>query len=248
MSHIKPTFLLKGIDPNELLDAYNKGIYSKYEQNNTKIIVTQTNSILAPTYGSSNKDPVFCVKDKNNNNIIIATSKHVDYEVFNSSGGNLPEGGRCDHCKIDFDHVVVGYPVAYQEQILLIDEEISPHYKTIYIFWTEGELCSFECALTKIRETQQRSCEYRDNNTRDSESMLRMLYKFMHPNDGILRPAQDYGLLKSNRGSLTMEEWNNNKHVYVKTDKILLMPAKHEYIQENFIKPYGIPINQIQKY
>ena len=61
-------------------------------------------------------------------------------------------------------------------------------------------------------------------------------------NEDILRPAQDYKLLKLNKGSLSMDEWKNRRHVYKKTDKILMIPAKNEYLQESFIKPNGIPI------
>lgn len=241
-TRVTPTFLLKGVDAAKLLEDYKNGVYAVPDtREKAKIKICRNSSILAPTYGKSSNDPVYSIKDKNNNNVVIATSGHSNYEVFTTNGGQLEMGGRCDHCKQDFETIVLGYPVAYQERLYLMDKE-NPVYKTMYIFWIEGELCSFECALAKVRETQQRSCEYRDNSAKDSESMLKMLYRFMYPNEDILRPAQPYRLLKENKGSLTMDEWKNIKHVYQKTDKILMIPVKIEYIQESFIKPIGVPV------
>ena len=59
----------------------------------------------------------------------------------------------------------------------------------------------------------------------------------MYPTAAILRPAQDPRLLRLNRGSLTKEEWQDQRHIYIRTDRILMIPAKVEYIQQNFLNP-----------
>lgn len=239
-TRVTPTFLLKGLDPNRLLAEYQAGFFSRSITAKTKITIAQNTAILAPTYGTTNQSPVFCVKDRNNCSVIVATTGHTDYEVFTRTGGDLPVGGRCDRCKEDFTHTAMGYPIGYQEQTILTNDSGNPrsaHYRVLYIFWVEGTFCSFECALGYVRAILSRPADYRDTTLRDSEKMLRHLYKLTHPNAGPLRYSQEPGLLRANRGSLTKEEWQDNRHVYIRTDRVLMIPAKVEYIQQNFINP-----------
>jgi hypothetical protein len=234
-----PSFLLKGIDPIILIAEYNDGFFSRLETTKTKLkLSNNNNTILAPKYGNTCEYPIFSIKDKNNCNIIIATTGHSDYEVFTKNGGELPMGGRCEHCKEDFTHLSVGYPIAYREILALTNDSDDPKnavYRNLYIFWTEGKFCSFECALGYIKLILGKPWEFRDNNVIDSEKLLKLLYKFTYPKNDVLRPAQDPRLLKINGGSLTKEEWKSKQHVYFRTDRVFTFPAKVEYIQQNFI-------------
>lgn len=145
-------------------------------------------------------------------------------------------GGRCDFCKKDYPHTTMGYPVGYQELTVLTNDDPNPrnaHYRILYAFWVEGEFCSFECTLGYIKIILSRPSDYRDTTIRDSEKLLKILYKLMYPTAQPLRPAQDLRL----RGSLTDEEWKDPRHVYVRTDRILMIPAKVEYVQQNFLNP-----------
>lgn len=239
-TRVTPTFLLKGLDPNKLIADYQAGVFSRPITNKQKIKISNNAAILAPAYGSTNHSPIFRVKDRNNCSVIIATTGHSDFEVFNTKCGELPTGGRCDYCKEDFVVTSVGYPVEYKETTILTNDSNDPRqarYRILYTFWVEGKFCSFECALGYVRNVLSRPADYRDTTLRDSERMLKSLYKLMHPNAGILRPAQDPRLLQVNGGSLTREEWQNNKHVYIRTDRILMIPAKVEYVQQNFLNP-----------
>jgi len=239
-TRINPTFLLKGLDPNKLFADYQSGFFSRPVSLKQKIKIAPNTAILAPTYGTTNYSPVFCVKDRNNCSIVIATTGHSDFEVFTRTGGELPTGGRCDHCKDDFTETVVGYPVGYQELTVLTNDHNDSkqaRYRILYVFWVEGKFCSFECALGYVRLILSRPADYRDTTLRDSERMLKTLYKFQYPTAGPLRPAQDPRLLKINGGSLTKEEWRDVRHVYLRTDRILMIPAKVEYVQQNFLNP-----------
>jgi hypothetical protein len=239
-TRVTPTFLLKGLDPNRLLADYQAGFFTRQPTIKSKITIAQNTTILAPTYGTTNHSPIFCVKDRNNCSIIIATTGHSDFEVFTRTGGQLPIGGRCEHCKEDFTEVSVGYPVAYQENMVLTNDDPNPknaHYRILYVFWVEGKFCSFECALGYIRIILSHQSDYRDTTIRDSERLLKLLYKLMYPTAGVLRPAQDPRLLRVNGGSLTKEQWQDNRHVYIRSDRILMIPAKVEYVQQNFLNP-----------
>ena len=231
-THVTPTFILKGLDPNKLLSDYQSGFFSRTPISKSEIVISENTTILAPIYGSSNYDPVFRIKDKNNSSVIIATTGDDNFQIFTRTGGSLIVGGRCDYCKQDFSEVSIGYPLGYKECTILTNDDSIPRYRILYSFWVEGELCSFECALSELRRTLSGS-----ETIGNSERLLKMLHKFMYPNAKILRPAQDIKLLRENRGSLTKNEWIDPKHVYVRTDRILMIPAKVEYIRQNFLNP-----------
>lgn len=241
---VTPTFLLKGIDISKVLAEYQAGVFSRVIKPKSKIKIAQNTVILAPQYGVSNHDPIFCSKDKHNCSVIYATTGHQAFEVFTTSGGKLPVGGLCDNCHRDFDHTAVGYPVGYQELSILFPVEDNPDlsvYRIIYVFWVEGKFCTFECALGWIRIMLAHPAEYRDTLLRDSERMLKLLYKLTYPEAKVLRPAQDPRLLISNGGSLSFEEWQDGRHIYTRTDRVLMIPAKVEYIRQDYNAPILIP-------
>lgn len=237
-TRINPTFLLKGIDIHKLIADYQNGAFNRPWTYNKKIKLSHTTTSLAPKYGMSNKDPIFCVKDKHNCNVVFATSGHTDFEVFTRNNGTLPVGGRCSFCNEDFTQTALGYPIGYREQLILVPNQEEPsksQYRIVYVFWVEGRFCSFECALGYIRLIMSRPADFRDSTLKDSERMLKLLYSMSYPdNKKTLRPAQDPRLLQINGGSLTKEQWQDSRHIYVRTDRVLMIPAKVEYLQQNF--------------
>ena len=235
-TRVTPTFLLKGIDPNKLFADYQAGVFSRPPTAKSKIKIAQNIAILAPKYGVTNRDPVFCMKDRNNCSIIVATTNHSNFDVFTRTSGQLQTGGRCMHCTEDIQGISVGYPIGYQETTVLTNDDNNArnaHYRVLYTFWVEGRFCDFECALAYVQTMLARPSNYRDTTIRDSERMLKLLYKLTYPTAGPLRPAQDPKLL----GALTREEWKDPRHVYVRTDRLLMIPAKVEYVQQNFLNP-----------
>jgi len=240
VTRVTPTFFLKGLDPNKILMDYQAGVFSRPIKNKTKITLAQNSGILAPIYGTTNNSPIYCLKDRNNCSVIIATTGHADYKVFTTTGGDLPTGGRCILCGKQFDHKALGYPIGYQELTVLTNDSADPkqaRYRVLYVFWVEGRFDRFECALGYVRLLLAKPADYRDTTIRDSERMLKFLFKLMYPTAPSLCPAKDPLLLIENGGSLTMEEWQEARHIYTRTDRILMIPAKVEYIQQNFINP-----------
>ena len=239
-TRVTPTFLLKGLDPNRLLADYQAGLFSRQPVIKSKIKIAHNTAILAPTYGTTNHSPIFCVKDRNNCSVIIATTGHAGFEVFTRTGGSLPVGGRCSFCNADFAHTAMGYPIGYQELAVLTNDDPNPktaRYRILYTFWTERKFCDCECALGFVKMMLARPSDYRDTTIRDSERLMHLMYKLMYPTAGPLRPAQDPGLLIENGGSLTREQWKDQRHIYMRTDRVLMIPAKVEYVQQNFLNP-----------
>lgn len=235
-----PLFLLKGIDPKKILVDYQSGFFNRKPVPKEPIAVAQHTTYLAPIYGNTNESAIYSIRDRNNNNVVMATTHHNDFEVFRKGGGELKVGGRCDVCKQDFKNIAVGYPVAYREMCTLTCEDGDPNnmrYRVVYAFWVEGEFCTFQCAMYYVRNLLGLPADCRSSNCNESEEMLNMLYRLTYPNGPELRPSQEPKLLLANKGSLSNEQWTDQRHVYIKTDRVLMVPIKTEYIQQQFNAP-----------
>lgn len=231
---ITPTFLLKGISPKILLEKYLAEQFPNREKK--KISISKSSCILLSPYTDCNNTGVFYLKDKHNSKLIVATSGHENVQVYNKNGEYPPVGGRCRSCMCDFTHTSIGYPIAYQEMTLLVDEEKGgpPVYKIIHKFWTEAIFCSFECALYHIKSfTQNRSNTF-GTYMQDSERYLKLLYRITYPDEKMVTCSKDPLLLISNGGSLTREQWMDKTHNYIRSHKILLLPSKMEYNRSEY--------------
>ena len=246
-TRINHTFLIKGQDPYKLLAEYKAGAANRPVVRKGKMKVVQAAPMLAETFGTTNRDPIFTVKDRNNNTVIIATSGHHDFEVFTATGGTLAQGGRCRCCLEDFTGVAIGYPVAYQEHRVLTNTTGIAQYKNLYTFWVEDRFCCFECALYYLRVISARPNDCRDPTTQSSEQWLNMLYRLMYPGSPPLRQSADPKLLQSNGSHLTRAQWLDRRHTYRVTDRILMIPAKREYVQQAVNRPI-LAIAQPQDY
>jgi len=239
--YVNPTFLLKGVDFYKVLKDYNDGVYTRLESKKQKLTLANSN-ILADIYSLSNDDRLFSVKDPFNNEIICTTSGYKDVEVFTSTGGCLSIGGRCEYCRDDYKTETIGIPVAYKEFTVLTNKKVNlkdddkiPKYKVYYTFWVDGRFCDFSCALSHINKLLSSHPKYIDVIYRDSDKLLKFMYKCLYPNNPPIKPAQDPKLLMINGGSLEREEWENPKYVYKKTNNIIMIPSKIEYIREKFL-------------
>ena len=239
--YVNPTFLLKGVDFYKVLKDYNDGVYTRLESKKQKLTLANSN-ILADIYSLSNDDRLFSVKDPFNNEIICTTSGYKDVEVFTSTGGCLSIGGRCEYCRDDYKTETIGIPIAYKEFTVLTNKKVNlkdddkiPKYKVYYTFWVDGRFCNFSCALSHINKLLSSHPKYIDVIYRDSDKLLKFMYKCLYPNNPPIKPAQDPKLLMINGGSLEREEWENPKYVYKKTNNIIMIPSKIEYIREKFL-------------
>ena len=229
-----PTFLLKKINPSEILKKYQDGHYFRPIPQKRKFSLSTNCMTLAPVYSRDENDPIFALKTKNNNTAIFATSNSKNYEVLHTDKENIKDGGRCDYCKVDFNHEAIGYPITYEEKQLLmgLENEI-PRYKIFYIFWTEGCNCSFECCLAHLLSKTNVSVCTQDALTADSCELLHLLYRLTYPYSKKLVPAQDFRLLKSNGGPLSEKEWKDNKHQYIRTTRVVTLPCKVTYLMKS---------------
>lgn len=230
MARIEPTFFLKGIDCDRLIKDYQAGFFNRAIQPKQKLRVIEPTSLLAVSYSTDDSASVFTIRDRNNSNLIITASGTSAFEVFSKTGGELQVGGRCRYCNEDFNHPIMGLPVHHEEtNFLLTNEKGEKYFHIVHSIWFEEITCSFECTLGRIRELQARPLIQRDNSFSDAERILRLWFRFIHGSDKVLGKGKDPSLLKINGGPLDRSEWMNDRHVYIRTERVLLIPAKVEY-------------------
>jgi hypothetical protein len=153
---------------------------------------------------------------------------------FLGGNGVRPQEGRCEYCLVDFHHEAAGYPVAYQEHTV---KEQGRH-RILHCFWDEGCFCSLGCALGYLERLRPGTGQ--DPLLAAAERHLRRLFSLLYPQAGSLRSHPDPRLLKSNGGSLTREEWEDGRYHYRRTDQVLLLPVKAEYLRELYHHPVEV--------
>lgn len=227
---VNPTIFLRGINPVQVLSDYKNGFYSREIVAKTKIVPSESHQILAQVYSSDHESGVFCVKDKNNSDVIIATTGNVNYQLCRGQDfDNTKCGGRCDSCKRDFTHQVVGYPIDYEEvTIPVTGSDGKTRYRVFYLFHVEGEFCSFGCALYFIKRAMARPSSYRDSSLSDCERWLHLLYNLMHPTAGRLKPANNPQLLTANGGSIDPKDWEEK--CFVPIGRVVINPIRREHL------------------
>jgi hypothetical protein len=221
-----PTFALRKVDYRTIQDRYARGEYKSKEIPPSRIKGSSVNVLIAPEYSNSILEPIYSFKDKNRN-VIFASVNSSSFDIFTKTGGSHKVGGRCEYCRQDFTHIGVGIPIAHSIEVFVkVDGTKFP----VHVFWTDFELCDYECALALVR---------RLNNSNGkstlylcSESTLQLMFGLTHPNAGDLKPADDYRLiLEHNGGSVPYVEWKSRTHKYHETTNVLKIPAKISYIR-----------------
>lgn len=225
-TRVVPTFLLKGVDPRKLLEDYRAGIFSKPRSNASDIHIVTKPNMLAPSYSSNRSERIYAIRDRHNNNIIIASSNYTNWKITSATADRtLPEGGRCALCRQDIKGTPVGYPIDYQESVHVTPDGVTHIF---YQFLIENTFCDFECCLAFIQSHLMFSYSPLYLN---AELHLRTMYRLVYPNHPPLLPAKDPLLLDCNGGSLELKEWKDRSHAYLKSDRVLVAPARVEHIQ-----------------
>ena len=239
---ITPTFLLKGIDPINVLSEYIGGKYNNTKTTNSKpnIGKSVTPISVVPKYGTSSEDQIYIFKDKSNINQTVVTTNHEAYTrvkaYYNGDGlqksqiigtDEGPEIAKeCVWCRSEIKTEALGIPISIE---ILQDRET---HEKAYVFHIDGndDYCCFECCFSGFKRLNPASVIFRDPLYMDSEQMLKFMYSCVYPKGAPLREAQDYRLLKRNNGPLTEKEFFSETHSYVRTPNIILLPAKIEYL------------------
>lgn len=202
-----PTFILKKIDPEQLVEKYNQGEFQSISIHKENVQVKNAIKII----GTGIHDSVYSCRDKNNVVHTIATTNCDRYEHL------ATDEHVCDWCRLKFTHQEIGIPISYKNE------------HGVLTFYTEGTYCDFPCALADLFRTRGPSLRYYDVAYGDSETLLRLWYFKIRP-DEVLKPAPHFRLLKRNGGSLEEHEYYNRNLTYIKIPGIITLPAKQQYL------------------
>nr|QBK92423.1 MAG: A1L transcription factor/late transcription factor VLTF-2 [Pithovirus LCPAC401] len=199
-------FLIRGSRTEEILEKLNSGKYNsvklKYDKSRE-----EKETIINESEGVS-------VITKRGRRVIVAAKGHQMYVSFVSKGKytNAP----CMWCRTLIQDNPIGLPVGNMDMI--IDDD-----HTRLICYIEDLYCTFECLYASFQMFYNRKDCYGS-----SEEMILHLFNIMHPGE-ILEPADDWRVLKSNNGWMSIEQFREREHRFIDTGKIILVPIKRIY-------------------
>ena len=216
-----PTFVLKSIDPAEVMRKYSEGFYSRPIVQKKSIKTKGFVPILAEQISKNRDDGVYTEKFKNGASIIFVTANHKTSVLFKRTN-DFPVGGRCDNffCKREIPGSSMGYPVHYERRKFLEGDE----YKIVHMFWVTSVCCNFHCAYNHLVNLRGSSFW-----NEDYERLIKVMYELMYPNGPVLCNINDPCILESNGGSVNQSDYD--KYVYVKTPGVVIIPVSHDYIK-----------------
>ena len=202
------TFLLRGIDKDDMAKKYNEGYFKNVTKKQVNKLVTIGDDI---TY--DNTKPIY-YDSKSFDKCIIVSS---NYEMFdNFEENSLPIKGKCHWCLIPITVPPIGIPVKCVK------------YKDKYVFFVDGCYCSFPCCYSGVKSLTQFT--YRNDKPlyKNSEQLLLFMFELNYPGKK-LKEAPDWKLLIENGGSLTRDKFFDFDCLYHKIPNYLI-PIKTRYI------------------
>lgn len=230
----QPVFLLRGLDPDSVLRDYNAGYYATYSPSLGQLERSNKIDYSTQACGRSDASPIYLIQDRSGGSMTVATSNHVAYNFYAEHGQPMA-GGRCDHCKQDYDGYGVPMPIKYEQkhfQRQITDPATGRTTfvtQTLNIFWGEGEHCSFGCALAIAEKNENLPLCYQEVGTLNSIKWLRFVYGQMYPGQELMTNPPSK-LLKA----LGPDKYYRNKQGWIRTNSVIMLPAKVEYLSFNY--------------
>lgn len=155
---IEARFILRKIDFNDIIKKYKEKYFTRV---NSRKEITLSEAINFETKIFEKDNRFFIVKDKYNSEIIFFRNKFQPIK-------------RCFFCIRDFETEILGYPITYKE--------INDSGNIKYIFYLEGNFCSFECTLGYLLN-HEKCNEY--------IILLNLLFNLLYPEEKIIFPRRD---------------------------------------------------------
>lgn len=220
MSSFNPSFLLRGVDPDEILRNYLNNGYQHYDckEETEKVELIQGTTLLKEKITTNENNALYYVSFRNSSdNAICSRSGYQDMCKY--LNGEEQVSGPCEICGRE---AIMGYPIFYKEIPSLIHENGVDYRKQVHCFWTEGRCCSFAHALTAVTRKANLLPP-------DCVQLVHLLYNFTYPKNPPLTESLDYLLLKKYGGSLSEEEWEKKSYKLVRSPYVVIIPAQVEY-------------------
>lgn len=219
---INPTFLLKGIDPSAILQAYINGEHSNKMIPGIKVSAVENTVTADHAVGDSPESEIYEYIDRTNSRRRIVTTNHKKYAMVRDSiqtdHNSTPSGEICQWCRRRFYHDSVGIPIRVER---LKDG--------MMVYHVEGTYCTYECCFSKVKMKTQCPMIIREALLKDSETLLRTMFHSVYP-DRRLRDCDDWTILECNGGPISEKDFFSGMHTYRSTPNVIMLPLKFEYV------------------
>ncbi len=209
---IRPSFLLRGINPGVVLNKYLDGAYTDLVQSNKKVEI-KLNSLSFDRKVTDNPDDEiyeFITRAGESQRIVT-----VNHNQTNRIDGKF----MCKWCRRLFEHHPVGIPILQQYDPI----------DNLSIFHIDGNYCCFECMYAKVIIEVQLPYSIRKPGYESMDVLARKLFSLVYPNRKLNR-SRDWSLLNINGGSLNEKEYFSSYHEYKEIINIQLVPHKRRFV------------------
>ena len=225
-SSIVPTFLLKGIEPKDVLTKYKNGFYNIKNLDKDPLITPS--AIQKPKEEVKSEDLTLVELFRNVPPVYKALS-NKDVIVNFQAKNELRKNGTCGLCGNKIDGTGISIPIRYSHKSVIQTVKGISIYRTYHIFWGIGEYCDFIHAYTFLIQGRTLGFTERDFNYSDSERYLQIYYSLMHPENEPLHENNHPCILESNGGTVSNSEFN--KYKYKKSPCLFMFPIPEEYFR-----------------
>jgi len=214
-----PTFLLRRVNPADVIQKYNQGHFKTVVVSKTITHKSQTQTAMGNQIATNLENNVYGYRTKSNNIQVIATTNCKPYVEFISSESGMPVmGGKCRWCKRNFTHQAIGVPI----KSVKIDNKIIVYYTNI--------ACRFGCAFALWKSMYNKMMLRRDSQFINGEIILKYIFSLQCP-ERELHEAPDPDLLKVNGGSLDDSEYDNDNYIYLNNHSFIWAPVKEQHMR-----------------
>ena len=224
---IEHIFVLRKIDPHEILIQYRNGHFVNCSIPTTKMSNPETNP--NPTrhqFGSNKYDQTYQVKEGGRTRSYLTTGQ----EDFNIASRKIQNGddlhdiqplrvGKCDKCQKDLSELPNGtYPVGIPIKVIRKGD--------VFIFHTIFKYCTMACAYEKLLAGLHN--KFGDYILEDCINILKFMFNLLHPTAKLVSAPDDH-LRIANGGPISDEEHCSPDSYFYKTPNIICVPTKQEY-------------------
>lgn len=194
---VKPTLFLRFISPESVYDKMMKGEYDNVilDTAGTDKVNVEIKRIVQENYPENCRNHRFTM--------LTRDGSRVNFYTTNSG-----KATRCRFCGSDFPKGVIPthIPIRHERQYV-VRKGLDPKTRKLQpirtiedVYYGDKSLCDFNCALAYL-------IKHPDEFPEKTESCLRQLHAQVHPDSGILQPAQTPDLLEIHGGSQTYVEY-----------------------------------------
>ena len=254
VNDINPTFLLRGIDIQPLIEWYMAGKYGDSPLP-AKIQSAQFSIKINEQYHQNCDDRTYTYGHRMTGDRVVTSVNHDKYIMYKKRlGGESSDhpaaGGICNWCRQPFTEIPWGIPlqiVKFKGSVEPVTREAATTEQSVAmppipslppilqnkvaVYVDDPDYCRGECLYSGYKREFTGSCVYRDPLYLNSEQMIHLMYRIMYPDAPPLREALHWKLLKENGGPLSSEEYYQGSHYYQRSTNLVTIPVKVEYFK-----------------